>query len=58
MVGYITITDLTRVINNTASRTMQPLLTTLIGMLIYLGLSYLVFGLFALTNRRKGGPGQ
>ena len=55
VVGYVTITDLTRVINTTASRTMQPLLTTIIGMLIYLALSYLVFGLFALTDRSKGG---
>lgn len=57
VVGYITITDLTRVINNTASRTMQPLLTISIGMLIYLALSYIVFGIFALTDRvkRKGG---
>ena len=54
MVAYITITDLTHVINNIASRTMQPLLTTVIGMLIYLGLSYLIFGLFALTERKKG----
>ncbi len=51
VVGYVTITDLTRVINNTASRTMQPLLTILIGMVIYLGLSYLVFALFALSDR-------
>ena len=51
VVGYVTITDLTRVINNTASRTMQPMLTIIIGMLIYLGLSYLVFGFFALTDR-------
>ena len=58
VVGYITITDLTRVINNIASRTMQPLLTTIIGMLIYLVLSYLVFGLFALTDSRKGGGGK
>ena len=47
----MTITDLTRVINNTAARTMQPLLTISIGMLIYLALSYLVFGFFALTDR-------
>ncbi len=53
VVGYVTITDLTRVINNTASRTMQPLLTISIGMLIYLGLSYLVYGIFALTDRKK-----
>lgn len=59
VVGYVTITDLTRVINNTASRTMQPLLTISIGMLIYLALSYLVFGIFALTDRvaskKRGG---
>ncbi len=53
VVGYVTITDLTRVINNTASRTMQPLLTIIIGMLIYLVLSYVVFGLFALSDRMK-----
>ena len=51
VVGYVTITDLTRVINNTASRTMQPLLTIIIGMLIYLALSYLIFGIFALSDR-------
>lgn len=53
VVGYVTITDLTRVINNTASRTMQPLLTILIGMLVYLVLSYIVYGLFALSDRLK-----
>ena len=53
VVGYVTITDLTRVINNTASRTMQPLLTIIIGMLIYLALSYIIFGIFALTDRIK-----
>ena len=53
VVGYVTITDLTRVINNTASRTMQPLLTIIIGMLIYLALSYIVFSLFALSDRLR-----
>lgn len=53
VVGYVTITDLTRVINNTASRTMQPLLTIIIGMLIYLALSYIIFGLFALSDMLK-----
>lgn len=53
VVGYVTITDLTRVINNTASRTMQPLLTIIIGMIIYLALSYIVFGLFALSDKLK-----
>ncbi|MBQ8953950.1 MAG: amino acid ABC transporter permease [Clostridia bacterium] len=55
VVGYVTITDLTRVVNNTASRTMQPLLTIIIGMLIYLALSYIIFGLFALSDRIKAG---
>ena len=53
VVGYVTITDLTRVINNIASRTMQPLLTIAIGMLIYLALSYIIFGLFALSDKLK-----
>jgi len=53
VVGYVTITDLTRVINNIASRTMQPLLTIIIGMLIYLAISYIVFGIFALTDKIK-----
>ncbi len=53
VVGYVTITDLTRVINNTASRTMQPFLTIVIGMLIYLALSYIVFGIFALTDKAR-----
>jgi polar amino acid transport system permease protein/polar amino acid transport system substrate-binding protein len=59
VVGYVTSTDLTRVINNIASRTMQPLLTISIGMLIYLALSYLVFGIFALSDKitalKRGG---
>jgi len=50
VVGYVTITDLTRVINNTASRTMQPLLTIAIGMLIYLAMAYIVFGIFKLSD--------
>lgn len=53
VVGYVTITDLTRVINNTASRTMQPMLTITIGMLIYLLISYAVYGLFALSERKE-----
>ena len=32
---------------------MQPLLTIIIGMLIYLALSYIIFGLFALSDRIK-----
>ena len=54
VVGYVTITDLTRVINNTASRTMQPMITITGGMIIYLAISYLVYGIFHLTDRRRG----
>ena len=53
VVGYVTITDLTRVINNIASRTMQPMITIAGGMMIYLALSYLVYGIFHLTERRR-----
>ncbi|MPN58127.1 Histidine transport system permease protein HisM [bioreactor metagenome] len=55
VVGYVTITDLTRVINNIGSRTMQPLFMILVGMLLYLALAYLCYGAFALaeTSSRK-----
>ena len=58
VVGYVTITDLTRVINNISARTMQPLFMIVVGILLYLMLSYGVNGLFALSeyrNQRKGG---
>jgi len=29
---------------------MQPMITIIIGMLIYLGLAYIVHGIFALTD--------
>ena len=50
VVGYVSITDLTRVINNIASRTMQPMITIIIGMIIYLALAYIVNGIFALSD--------
>jgi len=52
VVGYITITDLTRVIYHTASRTMQPMITILGGMVIYLAMSYFVYGIFAYLDWR------
>lgn len=51
VVGYVTITDLTRVINNIGSRTMQPLFMILVGLLLYLGMAYLSYGAFALADR-------
>lgn len=49
--GYVTITDLTRVINNIGSRTMQPLFMILVGLLLYLGMAYICYGIFALSDR-------
>ena len=40
--------------SNIASRTMQPMLVMTVGMLIYIGMAYLVYGLFALTDRKRG----
>ena len=54
VVGYVSITDLTRVINNIASRTMQPMITIIIGMLIYLAMAYIIHGIFALTDFVQG----
>ncbi|MDO5576942.1 MAG: amino acid ABC transporter permease [Fibrobacter sp.] len=55
VVGYVTITDLTRVINNIAARTMQPFFMIVTGMLLYLALSYCVYTLFTISNRRERG---
>lgn len=54
VVGYISITDLTRVIYNTTSRTMQPMITILGGMIIYLIVTYIIYGIFYLTERGEG----
>ena len=51
VVGYVTITDLTRVINNIGSRTMQPLFMLLVGISLYLGIAYFCYGLFALSDK-------
>ena len=49
--GYVTITDLTRVINNIGSRTMQPLFMILVGLLLYLGMAYICYGVSALVDK-------
>ena len=51
VVGYVTITDLTRVINTASSRTMQPVVMIVIGMLLYLGIAYLVKAVFFFTGK-------
>ena len=51
VVGYVTITDLTRVINNIGMRTMDPLFMIFVGIALYLLLAYLVYGIFALYDK-------
>lgn len=53
VVGFITITDLTRVINIFSARTLQPVFMICFGMLLYLGFSYLVYALFGIRRRKK-----
>ena len=53
VVGYVSITDLTRVINNTAARTMQPMITIIGGIIIYLALSYLIHEIFSWTEKKN-----
>lgn len=53
VVGYVTITDLTRSVNNIGARTGDPFFALFFGILIYLGLSYSVYALFSI-KRKKG----
>lgn len=52
VVGYVTITDLTRTLNNIGSRTGDPFFTLFFDILIYLGLSYSVYALFSTGKKR------
>ncbi len=52
VVGYITITDLTRTVNNIGARTGDPFFPLFFGILLYLGLSYLVYALFSIGKKR------
>lgn len=51
VVGYVTITDLTRAVNSMGNRTGDPFFALFLGMLLYLGLSYAVHGLFSIGKR-------
>ena len=53
VVSFITITDLTRVINIFSARTMQPVFMISFGLLLYLAVSYLVNALFTIRRRRR-----
>lgn len=56
VVGYVTITDLTRTVNNIGNRTGDPFFSLFFGMLIYLGLSYLVSVLFSIGEKGSETP--
>jgi polar amino acid transport system permease protein/polar amino acid transport system substrate-binding protein len=53
VVGYVTITDLTKVINNITMRTMQPMIMLITGVLLYLAIAYIVYGIFAFVEKRR-----
>lgn len=50
--GYISVTELTRIINGLGTRTGSPFFSLILGILIYLGLAYIVRFVFWITNRR------
>ena len=53
VVGYITITDLTRAVNGIGNRTGDPFFSLFCGILIYLGMSYIVYALFSIREKRN-----
>ncbi|MEG0961758.1 MAG: ABC transporter permease subunit [Lachnospiraceae bacterium] len=53
VVGYITITDLTRVINNIGSRTAKPFFALALGIAIYLILGAVINLIFKLTEKES-----
>jgi len=53
VVGYVTITDLTRTVNNIGARTGDPFFALFLGILLYLCLSYFVNFLFSIGSRNK-----
>jgi len=53
VVGYVTITDLTRTLNVIGARTGDPFFILFLGILIYLGLSYSVYMLFSIGKKRS-----
>jgi polar amino acid transport system permease protein/polar amino acid transport system substrate-binding protein len=53
VVGYITVTDLTRVVSNMGSRTGNPMLSLVVGIALYLLLSFLISLCFRTGKRRS-----
>ncbi|MDR0720912.1 MAG: ABC transporter permease subunit [Treponema sp.] len=57
VVGYITVSDLTRIINNMGSRTGNPFLAMTAGITLYLLLSWIVSLCFNTSNVRNESAG-
>jgi polar amino acid transport system permease protein/polar amino acid transport system substrate-binding protein len=55
VVGYITVSDLTRMVNNMGSRTGNPFLAMAVGIALYLLLSWIVSLCFNSSERRRDG---
>ena len=53
VVGYVTITDLTRTVNNIGARTGDPFFALFFGVLIYLGLAYSIYALFSIGKKQR-----
>ncbi len=53
VVGYITVSDLTRVINSIGARTADPFSIIFVGIILYLGLAYAVYLIFDMTDRKR-----
>jgi polar amino acid transport system permease protein/polar amino acid transport system substrate-binding protein len=54
--GYITISELTRVVNNMQARTGKPFFAMAVGVFLYLLLAALVKLLFSLNNKKHKSP--
>ena len=55
VVGYITISDLTRVVNQLGARASKPFFSLFLGMVIYLLIGYLIHLIFLFLARKGGG---
>jgi polar amino acid transport system permease protein/polar amino acid transport system substrate-binding protein len=59
VVGYITVSDLTRVVNNMGSRTGNPLLSMVVGIVFYFLIAWVISLCFKTRKRRRqGGAGK
>ncbi len=53
VVGYITIADLTRVVNNLGARHAKPFFAMFVGIVLYLAIAAVINGIFRLTENKR-----